>query len=40
MDESMINRCIDEALRVLPLAVNGQWQQAMTDLNGFKVEED
>ncbi len=39
-DESVIYRCIDEALSVLPLAVKGEWQQAMTDLNGFKVEAD
>jgi PTH1 family peptidyl-tRNA hydrolase len=39
-DESMIYRCIDEALKVLPLAVNGEWQQAMTDLNGFRIEEE
>ncbi|HIG44350.1 MAG: aminoacyl-tRNA hydrolase [bacterium] len=39
-DESMIYQCIDEALRVLPLAVNGEWQQAMTDLNGFRVKEN
>ena len=35
-DESVINECIEESLRYLPLAADGDWQQAMTALNGFK----
>ncbi len=37
-DESVIYQCIEEALRVLPQAVRGEWQPAMNALNGFKVE--
>ncbi|MFB0932625.1 MAG: aminoacyl-tRNA hydrolase, partial [Pseudomonadales bacterium] len=37
-DESTIYQCIDEALRLMPLVVNGEWQKAMNELNGFKVE--
>ena len=37
-DEATIFKCIDEALRLLPLASNGEWQQAMNELNGSKVE--
>ena len=37
-DESTIYQCIDEALRLMPLIVNGEWQKAMNELNGFKVE--
>lgn len=37
-DESTIYECIDEALRLMPLVVTGEWQQAMNVLNGFKVE--
>ena len=37
-DESTIYQCIDEALRLTPLVVNGEWQKAMNELNGFKVE--
>jgi len=36
-DEIMINDCIEEAIRYLPLAVEGDWHQAMTSLNGFKA---
>jgi PTH1 family peptidyl-tRNA hydrolase len=36
--ESTIYQCIDEALRLMPLVVNGEWQKAMNELNGFKVE--
>jgi PTH1 family peptidyl-tRNA hydrolase len=37
-DESTIYQCIDEALRLMPLVINGEWQKAMNELNGFKVE--
>ena len=37
-DESTMYQCIDEALRLMPLVVNGEWQKAMNELNGFKVE--
>ena len=36
-DESVIYECIEESLRYLPLAADGEWQQAMTSLNGFKL---
>lgn len=36
-DEVMINDCIEEAIRYMPLAVEGDWHQAMTALNGFKA---
>ena len=32
-DREMINTCIDEALRVLPIAVSGDWQGAMQVLH-------
>jgi PTH1 family peptidyl-tRNA hydrolase len=35
-DESLINECIEESLRYLPFAADGERQQAMTALNGFK----
>ncbi|MBV1878897.1 MAG: aminoacyl-tRNA hydrolase [Pseudomonadales bacterium] len=38
-DEQMIMGCIDEAIRYMPLAADGEWQQAMTGLNGFRIEE-
>ena len=38
-DEDIVYQCINEALRFLPLVANGDWQQAMTELNGFRVEE-
>lgn len=37
-DETAIYSCIDEALRLMPLASNGAWQQAMNELNGFRAE--
>ena len=37
-DESIIYQCIDEALRLMPLVLDGEWQKAMNELNGFKVE--
>jgi PTH1 family peptidyl-tRNA hydrolase len=37
-DEQVINACIDEALYVLPTAIKGDWENAMNQLNGFKVE--
>jgi PTH1 family peptidyl-tRNA hydrolase len=36
-DRIRIDRCIDEALRVLPDAVNGNWPIAMNRLNSFEV---
>ena len=35
-DRQKIDACIDEALRTLPSAVSGHWQQAMTRLHSFK----
>ena len=37
-DEQVINACIDEALYILPTAIEGDWENAMNQLNGFKVE--
>jgi len=37
-DERIIYECLDEALRFMPDAVSGEWQLAMNQLNGFKVE--
>ena len=37
-DRERIDLCIDEALRALPEAVNGNWPIAMNKLNSFKVE--
>ena len=32
-DKEMVDKCINEALVVLPLAVEGEWQQAMNQLH-------
>jgi PTH1 family peptidyl-tRNA hydrolase len=34
-DEDVINRCLDEALYFMPVAVKGDWELAMNSLNGF-----
>jgi PTH1 family peptidyl-tRNA hydrolase len=34
-DEEVINRCLDEALYFMPVAVKGDWELAMNSLNGF-----
>ncbi|MFT4633514.1 MAG: PTH1 family peptidyl-tRNA hydrolase [Candidatus Pseudothioglobus sp.] len=34
-DEDVINRCLDEALYFMPVAVKGDWELAMNGLNGF-----
>ncbi len=36
-DEKLILRCIDEALALMPQAVEGEWEQAMNALNGFSA---
>ena len=36
-DEKLIQRCIDEALALMPLAAQGDWEQAMNALNGFNA---
>ncbi|MFT4677604.1 MAG: PTH1 family peptidyl-tRNA hydrolase [Patiriisocius sp.] len=37
-DEAVINECIEEALRVFPTAVSGDWENAMNQLNGLRIE--
>jgi PTH1 family peptidyl-tRNA hydrolase len=37
-DELVINECIAEALRVMPTAIAGEWENAMNQLNGLKIE--
>lgn len=37
-DSEAIYQCIDEGLKVLPLAVKGEWQQAMNQLHNFTVD--
>ncbi len=37
-DENIILDCIAEALRALPTAIKGDWENAMNLLNGFKIE--
>ncbi len=37
-DKEIIDRCIDEALACMPLAVEGQWDKAMNRLHNFRVE--
>lgn len=39
-DKQLIGRCIDEALRFMPLAIMGEWEQAMNNLNGFRADEE
>ena len=36
-DEKLIQQCIDEALALMPLAAQGEWEQAMNALNGFNA---
>jgi len=36
----VFERCIDEALRFMPLAIMGEWEQAMNNLNGFRADEE
>lgn len=36
-DRDAIYQCIDEALRYLPLVIDGNIEQAMNSLNGFRV---
>lgn len=38
VDKDAISQCIDEALRNLPLALEGNIEQAMNNVNGFKIE--
>lgn len=37
-DENIISDCIAEALRAFPTAIRGDWENAMNQLNGFKIE--
>lgn len=41
-DRELIDICIDEAMRYMPLAIHGEWGKAMNALNGFNAgsEED
>jgi peptidyl-tRNA hydrolase, PTH1 family len=39
-DREVILACIDEALRHLPLALNGEMEKAMGAVNGFKLSSD
>lgn len=39
-DKSLIDACIDEALRYLPHAIHGDMDRAMNELNGFNAGED
>lgn len=34
-DKALIDACIDEAIRFMPLAIEGEWEKAMNGLNGF-----
>ena len=36
-DEKLIQQCIDEALALMPVAAQGEWEQAMNALNGFSA---
>ena len=36
-DKGMIGQCIDEALACMPLALQGEWDQAMNRLHNFKI---
>ena len=36
-DREVVDECIEEALRHLPLAVEGDWESAMNALNGFRA---
>jgi len=37
-DENAMLECIEEALRVLPVAIGGDWENAMNQLNGIRIE--
>lgn len=37
-DETTMLECIEEALRVLPVAIGGDWENAMNQLNGIRIE--
>jgi PTH1 family peptidyl-tRNA hydrolase len=39
-DRSIIERCIDEAIGAIPLALQGDWEKAMNRLHNFKVENE
>ena len=36
-DKVIIGQCIDEALACMPIAVKGEWDQAMNRLHNFKI---
>ena len=36
-DKSLMDECIDEAIRFMPLAISGEWEKAMNGLNGFNA---
>lgn len=36
-DKELIGRCIEEAMACMPLAVQGEWDQAMNRLHNFKI---
>lgn len=36
-DKALIDQAIDEAIRFMPLAVAGEWENAMNGLNGFNA---
>ncbi len=38
VEREMIEDCIDEAMRHLPLALTGNWDEAMNALNGYRAE--
>lgn len=38
-DKAVIDQCIDEALRYMSLAIEGEWEHAMNRLNGFNAFE-
>jgi peptidyl-tRNA hydrolase, PTH1 family len=37
-DRQIIDQCIDAALNVMPLMVQGEWQKAMNELHTFRVD--
>ncbi len=39
-DRRIIDACIDEAINVLPLVVEGAWQRAMNELHTFRASSD
>lgn len=38
-DRTLIETCIEEAMRYMPLAIAGEWEKAMNSLNGFDARE-